>query len=59
MREVPVSMLTAQTTPFVESATRTVDGFRVVMPFRNSASGRVAARDISGTSLQFGGKATV
>lgn len=58
MREVPVSMFTAQTTPFAESATRTVVGFRVVMPFRNSASGRVAVNLMSGVS-QLGGKETV
>lgn len=61
--EVPVSISTAQTTPFVESATRTVVGERVVMPFRNSAEGRVAVREMFGVVLLLfgwlGGKETV
>ena len=57
MRETPVSVLTAHTAPLVESATSTVVGFSVVIPFKNSASGSVAVSLISGVS-QPGGKAT-
>lgn len=52
--ETPVEMSMAQMTPFEESAARMVVGFRVVRPLRKMASGRVAAREISGEAVGWG-----
>ena len=58
MREAPVGVSTAHTTPFRESAARMVVGLRVTRPLRRPASEIVAARWVCGMSL-LGGKETV
>lgn len=46
--EAPIPVLMDQTTPFLESAARRVNGLSVVRPLSKTASGRVAARVMSG-----------
>ena len=54
MREVPVEMSMAQTTPLVQPAASTVVAFNVVRPFRKLASGIVAASYIVDSSSSKG-----